>query len=75
MPGLSVDPRSTQFRVVLTRVSAALKFLALHPAIRDCEQYLTWLKLLQRRANSLVAKVREGGREVGVCESSCVELQ
>jgi hypothetical protein len=55
--GHRIDPRSAEFREVLARISLALKFMADHPSIRDHDQYLSWLRQLQRRANSLVAKV------------------
>lgn len=52
-----IDPRSSDFRVILSRISTALKFLSDNSSIKDHDQYLGWLKQLQRRADSLVAKV------------------
>ncbi len=51
-----VDPRSAEFRDVLTRVSNAIHSISGYLEIKESDKYLQWLRQLQRRAHSLVAK-------------------
>jgi hypothetical protein len=52
----SIDPRSNEFREILSRISQALTYLHTHPQIKDSERYLLWLIQLQKRADSLISK-------------------
>ena len=51
-----VDPRSQEFRMLLGRLSKAMKFLQSRPDFLDSERYIHWLYQLQHRASSLVAR-------------------
>jgi hypothetical protein len=52
----NIDPRSPEFREILSRVSKALLSLHDHPEIKDNDRYLIWLLQVQKRADSLVGK-------------------
>jgi hypothetical protein len=51
-----VDPRSQEFKSILSRLSKAMKFLKGHPEFLDSERYIHWLYQLQHRATSMVAR-------------------
>jgi hypothetical protein len=51
-----VDPRSQEFKTILTRLSNAMTFLKGHPEFLDSERYIHWLYQLQHRATSMVAR-------------------
>ena len=50
-----IDPRSPEFKDVLSRLSKAMNFLRVHPEYLDSERYIRWLHQLQHRATSLIA--------------------
>ena len=51
-----VDPRSQEFKVLIGRLSKAMKFLQSRPDFLESERYIHWLYQLQHRAASLVAR-------------------
>jgi hypothetical protein len=52
----NLDPRSPEFKELLTKLSNAILFLQSHQEILECSKYTLWLEKLQTRAISLIGR-------------------
>jgi hypothetical protein len=52
----NLDPRSPEFKELLTKLSNAILFLQSHQEILECSKYTIWLEKLQIRAISLIGR-------------------
>lgn len=52
----NIDPRSSEFKDALQKISTAIACLQENIEIKDSSTYLNWLKSIQKRAKSLIVK-------------------